>query len=182
MEKEKIIDILKNKSNDYKQLVLLSIDETPKQYIGWLGNPFEENQDLPILVLEKETGKINEVRIPPELDNSKEIWNLDNDSKYVNSITSKLEKMSNGLWEKPKEKSGGNDMEEKRIRDLLKQYGAADVEIENFMNDLNDDFNYLDYIDKLKLTEKGKDIIAKAPELKKDELKKLILDYLKEEE
>lgn len=74
------------------------------------------------------------------------------------------------------------DYEGDKIRKLLKEYGAPENEIENFMNDLNDDFNYLDYIDKLKLTEKGKDIIAKAPELKKDELKKLILDYLKEEE
>lgn len=83
----------------------------------------------------------------------------------------------------------GNDMEENKIRSLLKRYGAVDEEIENFMQDLadykeeaeeDDDFNYLDgdTMTKLKATEEGKDLILNAPKMAKDELKKAIMDYL----
>lgn len=82
-----------------------------------------------------------------------------------------------------------NDMEENKIRSLLKRYGAVDEEIENFMQDLadykedaeeDDDFNYLDgdTMTKLKATEEGKDLILNAPKMAKDELKKAIMDYL----
>ena len=83
----------------------------------------------------------------------------------------------------------GNDMEENKIRSLLKRYGAVDEEIENFMQDLadykedaeeDDDFNYLDddTMTKLKATEQGKDLIMNAPKMAKDELKKAIIEYL----
>ena len=80
-------------------------------------------------------------------------------------------------------------MEEKKIRKLLKRYGADDREIDNFMEDLvnykqeseeDEDFNYLDgdTMSKLKATEEGKDLIMNAPKMAKDELKKAIQDYL----
>ena len=85
-----------------------------------------------------------------------------------------------------------NDMEENKIRNLLKRYGASDIEIENFMTDLyetkdeikddmeDDDFNYLDgdTMAKLKATKEGQDLIIKAPKMAKDELKKAIMEYL----
>ena len=86
--------------------------------------------------------------------------------------------------------SEDSPMEENKIRKLLKQYGAEDNEIENFMKDLaevkddaedeEDDFNYLDEdtMTKLKATEEGKDLIMNAPKMAKDELKKAIMDYL----
>ena len=89
------------------------------------------------------------------------------------------------------EESEDSPMEENKIRKLLKQYGAEDSEIENFMRDLadykdgaeedeEDDFNYLDEetMTKLKATEEGKDLIMNAPKMAKDELKKAIMDYL----
>lgn len=85
----------------------------------------------------------------------------------------------------------GNNKEELKIRKLLKMYGAEDGEIENFMQDLKDfkddveedeedDFNYLDNdtMEKLKATEKGKDLIMNAPKMAKDELQKAIKEYL----
>lgn len=84
----------------------------------------------------------------------------------------------------------GNDMEENKIRNLLKRYGAKDEEIENFMTDLyetkdemkdeEEDFNYLDgdTMSKLKATKEGQDLIINAPKMAKDELKKAIKDYL----
>lgn len=86
--------------------------------------------------------------------------------------------------------SEDSQMEENKIRKLLKQYGAEDNEIENFMRDLaevkddvedeEEDFNYLDEetMTKLKATEEGKDLIMNAPKMAKDELKKAIMDYL----
>lgn len=89
---------------------------------------------------------------------------------------------------------GDNKME--KIKSLLKKYGASDNEINNFINDLQDlkedidtseeteekEFNYLDKetMEKLKSTDKGKDLILKAPTMDKKELRKAIKDYLKE--
>lgn len=88
-----------------------------------------------------------------------------------------------------KDENEDAEMEEKRIRTLLKRYGADDREIDNFMEDLvnykqeseeDEDFNYLDgdTMSKLKATEEGKDLIMNAPKMAKDELKKAIQDYL----
>lgn len=88
-----------------------------------------------------------------------------------------------------KDKNEDAEMEEKKIRTLLKRYGADDREIDNFMEDLvnykqeseeDEDFNYLDgdTMSKLKATEEGKDLIMNAPKMAKDELKKAIQDYL----
>ena len=88
------------------------------------------------------------------------------------------------------EESEDNEMDEQKIRALLKKYGAEDKEIDNFMEDLanykedatdeEDDFNYLDdeTMTKLKATEEGKDLIMNAPKMAKDELKKAIMEYL----
>lgn len=81
------------------------------------------------------------------------------------------------------------EMDAKKIRTLLKRYGAEDTEIENFMEDLenlkdeieeDDDFNYLDNdtMEKLKATEEGKDLIMNAPKMAKEELKAAIKKYL----
>ena len=91
--------------------------------------------------------------------------------------------------ETSKDENEDAEMEEKRIRTLLKRYGADDREIDNFMEDLvnykqeseeDEDFNYLDgdTMSKLKATEEGKDLIMNAPKMAKDELKKAIQDYL----
>lgn len=91
--------------------------------------------------------------------------------------------------ETSKDENEDVEMEEKKIRTLLKRYGADDREIDNFMEDLvnykqeseeDEDFNYLDgdTMSKLKATEEGKDLIMNAPKMAKDELKKAIQDYL----
>lgn len=82
--------------------------------------------------------------------------------------------------------SEDNDMQEEKIRNLLKKYGAADSEIENFMNDLMevkediDDFNYLDAdtMGKLKSSDEGKRLIMNAPKMQKEELKKAVTELL----
>lgn len=91
--------------------------------------------------------------------------------------------------ETSKDENEDAEMEEKKIRTLLKRYGADDREIDNFMEDLvnykqeseeDEDFNYLDgdTMSKLKATEEGKDLIMNAPKMAKDELKKAIMEYL----
>lgn len=84
-----------------------------------------------------------------------------------------------------KESGEENDMEEQKIRKLLKQYGAEDVEIENFMTDLKDmkdeaeEENLLiANADKLKATQEGREIIKNAPTMAKDELAKKIKEFL----
>ena len=90
---------------------------------------------------------------------------------------------------------------EKKIRELLTKYGIEESEIENFINDLNDTKenideiveenreeeidetgdDYLlnkDTINKLKETPDGINLLIKAPEMAKEELKKAIADYL----
>lgn len=84
-----------------------------------------------------------------------------------------------------KDNEGEQDMEEQKIRKLLKQYGAEDVEIENFMTDLKDmkdeaeEENLLiANADKLKATQEGREIIKNAPTMAKDELAKKIKEFL----
>lgn len=86
-----------------------------------------------------------------------------------------------------------NDMEEAKIRRLLKEYGAEDKEIENFMEDLKDTKEEIEEkeedeeefvlspknLEVLKATEEGKDLIMKAPEMTKEELKKAVYEFLK---
>ena len=87
---------------------------------------------------------------------------------------------------------GDDDMELNKIKKLLKTYGASDNEINNFISDLqedkeeieeDEDFNYLDSetMNKLKADDKGKDIIMNAPTMKREELKKLVKEYLSKE-
>lgn len=90
----------------------------------------------------------------------------------------------------PKERNDGKmELEEQKIRELLKRYGAEDEEIENFMQDLGekkedleeDEEEYLlneDTISKLKETQKGQDLIINAPKMAKEDLKKAIKEYL----
>lgn len=90
------------------------------------------------------------------------------------------------------EEKGEEDMDLNKIKKLLKTYGASDNEITNFVNDLQEkkeeveeeeDINYLskETMDKLKATDKGKDIIMNAPTMKREELKKLVKEYLSKE-
>ena len=96
-----------------------------------------------------------------------------------------------GTSDDDKEK-GEEDMELNKIKKLLKTYGASDNEINNFISDLqedkeeieeDEDFNYLDSetMNKLKADDKGKDIIMNAPTMKREELKKLVKEYLSKE-
>lgn len=92
-----------------------------------------------------------------------------------------------------KEKEEENDMEEAKIRRLLKEYGAEDKEIDNFMEDLKDTKEEIEEkeedeedfvlspknLEVLKATEEGKDLIMKAPEMSKEELKKAVYEFLK---
>ncbi len=182
---------MKKASKKYKDYLLLSIDETNDYYIGWVGNPYEENQDLPILIYDKNKKELSEKRIPPVFNDEevKTIWNFDEDADYVKQNQAKIEKLSGGLVKFENTDNEDAEMEEKKIRKLLKRYGADDREIDNFMEDLvnykqeseeDEDFNYLDgdTMSKLKATEEGKDLIMNAPKMAKDELKKAIQDYL----
>lgn len=157
---------------------------------------------------EKEFGNIVEIEEPDysvelvENPNAKEnslyAFKLDDNAteedykKFVEYIYGYIgEDINDYLPNEMDKESEDSPMEENKIRKLLKQYGAEDNEIENFMRDLaevkddvedeeEDDFNYLDEetMTKLKATEEGKDLIMNAPKMAKDELKKAIMDYL----
>ena len=61
----------------------------------------------------------------------------------------------------------------KKIRALLKKYGASDYEIENFMDELEEeDFSPYsqEVISKLRETDEGKAIIRDMPKMDKQEL------------
>lgn len=165
MEYLELFNDFLNKNYDGANFEVERITETDKNVFGYLN--IKDNMDIPILVLDKETMQIKDEILPPFTDSEGE----------------------KTIWEKEQEKEG-NDMEENKIRSLLKRYGAVDEEIENFMQDLADykedaeedeeDFNYLDgdTMTKLKATEEGKDLILNAPKMAKEELKKAIMDYL----
>lgn len=146
---------------------IVEITETPQNVFCYL--EADSDMDIPTLVIDKANNEVKSEVVPPFTSNEgeKTIWKFE-DTK----------------------ENEGDDMEENKIRKLLKQYGAEDNEIENFMRDLaevkddaedeEDDFNYLDEdtMTKLKATEEGKDLIMNAPKMAKDELKKAIMDYL----
>ena len=74
-----------------------------------------------------------------------------------------------------------------KIITLLKMRDVNDDAIEDFMKDLlyneeDEEFNYLDKetMDKLKSSDKGKDLILKAPTMEHKALRKAIQDFLKE--
>lgn len=74
-----------------------------------------------------------------------------------------------------------------KIITLLKMRDVDDDAIEDFMKDLlyneeDEEFNYLDKetMDKLKSSDKGKDLILKAPTMEHKALRKAIQDFLKE--
>lgn len=76
-----------------------------------------------------------------------------------------------------------------KVVSALKMRNVEEEEIQEFLHDLYDheeeqeDFNYLDNetISKLKADDKGKDIIMNAPTMKREELKKLVKEYLSKE-
>ena len=164
MELQEIKNILKTNFSDY---TISEIKIYDNKYYVFLDK--SQEFDIPVLWFSK-----------------------DGNEKGVLDRTNKLafEIMKNGETINGEE-SEDSQMEENKIRKLLKQYGAEDSEIENFMRDLaevkddaeddeEDDFNYLDEetMTKLKATEEGKDLIMNAPKMAKDELKKAIMDYL----
>lgn len=73
-----------------------------------------------------------------------------------------------------KQEEGKKDMaDSKKIRALLKKYGASDYEIENFMDELEEeDFSPYsqEVISKLRETDEGKAIIRDMPKMDKQEL------------
>lgn len=113
--------------------------------------------------------------------------------KFVEYIYNYIGEDINVFLPKNEEKEEENDMEEAKIRRLLKEYGAEDKEIENFMEDLKDTKEEIEEkeedeeefvlspknLEVLKATEEGKDLIMKAPEMTKEELKKAVYDFLK---
>lgn len=153
------------------------ITETDKNVFCYLGA--DSDMDVPTLVIDKANNEVKSEVVPPFTDNTGErtIWK--------NEISSNNEE----TYEEETDEGEDAEMEEKKIRTLLKRYGADDREIDNFMEDLvnykqeseeDEDFNYLDgdTMSKLKATEEGKDLIMNAPKMAKDELKKAIQDYL----
>lgn len=183
---EKIITEIKNYAKKYKNYILMSIDETNIYYLGWVGNPFEKNQDLPIIFYDKKTNNIKEIRIPPNDDEElEEIWNIDKDKQYLKEIEPKLKTMENGNKDK-KPKQEDKMADTKKLRYLLKKYGASDYEIENFIEDYEaDEEEFSPYskeiIDRLKQTDAGKQIIKDMPKTKKDELIKKIKEHFNNE-
>ena len=80
-----------------------------------------------------------------------------------------------------------------KIKKLLKTYGAKDEEIDNFIKDLEDykeeaeeeqdNEPYIlnaETLNVLKATKEGRDLILKAPKLKKEELAEEIKKFIKE--
>ena len=157
------------KDTDFK---IKEIKENEDFIFGYIET--EEKFDVPILVLDKKTNEIKDEILPPFTndENAVVIW----------------EKESKNDTEKEE-----NDMEEAKIRRLLKEYGAEDKEIENFMEDLKDTKEEIEEkededdefvlspknLEVLKATEEGKDLIMKAPEMSKEELKKAVYEFLK---
>jgi len=182
-----IIKTLKKYAKKYERYILISIDEASSYYIGWIGNPVNDEQDLPILIYDKATNKIKEERIPP-IDNEelKEIWTFNEDEQYLKENKRKLDKITKNLIDvetnNSKQEEGEKDMaDSKKIRALLKKYGASDYEIENFMDELEEDnFNPYskDVISKLRETPEGKAIIRDMPKTDKQELIKKIKEHL----
>lgn len=75
-----------------------------------------------------------------------------------------------------------------KVIQALKMRDVEEEDIKDFLHDLFDeeeqeDFNYLDSetMSKLRTSDKGKDLIMKAPTMKKEELKKLVKEYLSKE-
>lgn len=113
--------------------------------------------------------------------------------KFVEYIYNYIGEDINDFLPKNEEKEEENDMEEAKIRRLLKEYGAEDKEIENFMEDLKNTKEEIEEkeedeeefvlspknLEVLKATEEGKDLIMKAPEMTKEELKKAVYEFLK---
>lgn len=87
-----------------------------------------------------------------------------------------IETMGNNIKveKKDKQEEGKKDMaDSKKIRALLKKYGASDYEIENFMDELEEeDFSPYsqEVISKLRETDEGKAIIRDMPKMDKQEL------------
>ena len=97
----------------------------------------EAPADVTIVEIEKPDFEGDLILNPNATDNSLYAFKLDKNAteedykKFVEFIYAYM-----GLDYKDFIKEGEGDMEEQKIRDLLKKYGAADNEIENFMNDL----------------------------------------------
>jgi hypothetical protein len=96
----------------------------------------------------------------------------------------------------PTKENEDSNMEEQKIRELLKKYGVDEDKIDNFMEELLDIKEDLD-IDKeeesneefllnadnrakLKLTKEGQDLIINAPKMAKEELAEAIKKLLTE--
>lgn len=73
----------------------------------------------------------------------------------------------------------------KKIKTLLKKYGASDYEIENFMDELEEeDFSPYsqEVITKLKETPEGRAIIKDMPKTDKAELMRKIKEHLEKKD
>lgn len=113
------------------------------------------------------------------------MYAIDTNTKITEEVLADYIKRKNIKYGVRETGEDDNNMEEQKIRKLLKQYGAEDVEIENFMTDLKDmkdeaeEENLLiANADKLKATQEGREIIKNAPTMAKDELAKKIKEFL----
>lgn len=115
-------------------------------------------------------------------------WAIDKNEKLtykkVSELIDKLNIETGVVFDNKKENEEENkkDMADiKKIKNLLKKYGASDYEIENFIEELEaDDFNPYskDVISKLRETPEGKAIIRDMPKTDKQELIKKIKEHL----
>lgn len=168
-------------------------EKTLKNICETDANEFEE-----IIEQERPEFSVDLIENPNANDNSLFKFKLDDNAseedykKFVEYVYNYVgQDVNDYLPQEQIENQEGEDteMDAKKIRTLLKRYGAEDTEIENFMEDLenlkdeieeDDDFNYLDNdtMEKLKATEEGKDLIMNAPKMAKEELKAAIKKYL----
>lgn len=150
-----------------------------------------------IVEIERPNFVANLIENPNANDNSLFKLKLDDNAteedykNFVEYVYGYIGEDVNDYLPKEETKSEDNDMEENKIRALLKRYGAVDEEIENFMNDLADfkeeikeddeeEFSPYssDIMAKLRETEEGKDILMKAPKMQRNEFINAVKDYL----
>lgn len=115
-----ISEIKEKIGKDYSDYTISEIrDYKGKIYVFLRSDDIEF--DIPVLTFDK---------------NNDEQGKTDMTSKEVNDVI----KNGNVIYsnDEDEEENGDEDMDKNKIRKLLKQYGAVDEEIENFMNDLEE--------------------------------------------
>lgn len=101
--KKNVIDLFKEKAEQYDNYVLFSVRENEKYALGFLGNPYDEDQDVPIIVLNKNNNSIDVSYMPIGFGETTEIWSYYEDKQYEQESIEKL------LNKKHENKNNSND-------------------------------------------------------------------------